>query len=133
MKADIKKIMYDRAEQRKRSLAIKGFKCQEIGYKKYLDNKSTLKTLEERLLKLKSMNYSEEKLNRFTAIYKYSITVRKKDVERYEKKNNINQELKKSDKTQVKSKGVIQRISRLFQNTKDRKQKATFRRFLKSK
>ena len=97
MQTSVRTIMRVRAKQRKTSLIVQGFKCQEIGHKRYLGLKARLNKLEE----LSGLEADDIKV----------VERVRKEVKEYEKKNNIN---KKPEKVAVEKKGSMSKVRSIF-------------------
>jgi len=101
MRTSMRTIMHARANQRKRSLLIQEFKCQEIEHKQYLADKKEL----ERLKSDHGFSSLEEHLDGSL----------EKKVKDYEKKHNIKEVPKK---IAVEKKGFMNKVRSLFSKGK---------------
>ena len=123
----VRTIMNARAKQRKTSLAVKGFKCQEIGYKRYTSLKNSLKVAST-LIEKYANEKENEKGNETLLIWHRKRKELKKQIKEYEKKNNIKETPKKvllnhDSKAQAlyvtkEKKGFMSKVRSLFSRRK---------------
>ena len=112
MRTSMKTIMSARSKQHLNSIRVQGFKCQEIEYKRYMNLKRSLKAATSLIDKLKKD--VPQKDNLIAIWYKKKKSL-EKEVTTYEKKHNINQELKKP---KVEKKGLMNKVRSLFSRRK---------------
>ena len=102
----VRTIMNARAKQRKTSIMVQGFKCQEIGHKRYIKLKNRLEELQKR----------QDDQEFFGGELTSSVERLKEEIKEYEKKNNINEKPKKLKI--IKKDGLMSKVRSLFSGRK---------------
>ncbi|MFX0084330.1 MAG: hypothetical protein ACFFAU_01550 [Candidatus Hodarchaeota archaeon] len=108
MKSTVRTILNARARQRLMSIRVQGFKCEEVEYKRYINLKLSLKSVEGLITKLENTETLQD--NALDIWYKKRNELNK-EIAEYEKKHHINQKPKKPE---TESKSLMKKVLSFF-------------------